>query len=116
MYIPCSNRLVTWGGGCCRLRSYLRVVHLVCSAGRILKQELQDGKTKTISFAHLHNLLLEGFLSCFHHHSHHERSGKSSNSIRSPGNDAEKDRTLKIMNTIYLGLTMSSLLTVMFPF
>lgn len=67
-----------------------------------------------LSFAHLHNLLLEGFLSGFHHHSHHQRSGKSSNSIRSPGNDAEKYCSLKIMNTIYSGLTMSSLLTILF--
>jgi len=34
MYIPCSNRLVTWGGGCCRLRSYLHV----SSSGHILKR------------------------------------------------------------------------------
>ena len=66
MYIPCSNRLVTWGEECCRLRSYVPVSSILSALQVVFSdRSYRMGQQKqSTSFAHLQpcHLLLEGFL------------------------------------------------------
>jgi hypothetical protein len=81
-------------------------VRFICFLGQILKQELVDGKTETI----LCSLTAPYFCCRAPSSSLPPDVTKAFQIIRGPKNDAGKHYDLGIINNIYLGLTMNTVL------